>query len=82
MLSLQDRNAIARRAGELSKIGARRYAAENKLLLYPDLTSNHSVAMGHSSVRKEFRSELSRNLEDIKTEFMTVANLPIENWIT
>mgnify|MGYP001573279038 CR=1 FL=1 len=81
MNSLQVQTAIAKRSGELSKLGMRRYAAENRLLLYPDVSGSHSVAMDRARVRSEFRSEMVRNLEEIRAEFLKQANLPLENWI-
>ena len=75
------RAAIDRRAAELSKIGARRYAAENRLLLYPDVSRSHSTQMDRISVRKEFRKKLQKNLEEINAEFDKTTNLPLEHWI-
>ena len=75
------RAAIDRRAAELSKIGARRYAAENRLLLYPDVSRSHSTQMDRIRVRNEFRVELSKELSKIIAEFDRVANFPLENWI-
>ena len=73
--------AIDRRAGVLSKIGARRYALENRLLLYPSLSDNRSVAMRNVESRKEFRGVLAEELARVRDEFDAAANLPIENWI-
>jgi hypothetical protein len=78
---LQIRTAIDVRAGELSKIGMRRYALENRLLLYPDVSASHSSQMDRIRVRNEFRTELVKDLEEVKAEFLKQANLPLEHWI-
>lgn len=80
--NLQISEAIARRAGELSKVGMRRYAAENRLLLYPCLSSNHSAAMEKIDVRGELRKLLCKELTAIREEFSKMANKPIEDWIS
>ena len=78
---LQIREAIAKRAGALSQIGMKRYQAENRLLLYPDVSTNHSIQMDRARVRSDFRIELVKDLEEIKAEFLKQANLPLEHWI-
>lgn len=77
---LQNRIAIAKRAGELSKIGMKRYQAENRLLLYPDISSSHSAQMDRINSRSEFRGELIKDLLKIREEFQRMAGLPIDYW--
>ena len=81
LTSLQIITATDNRAGALSKIGMRRYALENRLLLYPDVSGSHSSQMDRIRVRNEFRAELVKDLEEVKAEFLKQANLPLEDWI-
>lgn len=78
---LQLRTAVARRSGELSKVGVRRYAAENMLLIYPDLSNNHSVSMEKIDVRKELRRAIYESLLIAREEFQKMSAKPIEEWV-
>lgn len=77
----QLRAAIGDRAGALSKIGMRRYLSENRLLLYPDLSDNHSASMEKIKIRSELRQAICKELGAIRDEFLKVANKPIEEWL-
>lgn len=81
MTPLQLREATAKRAGVLSEIGARRYETENRLLLYPDLSDNHSASMEKIKIRSELRQAICERLQAIREEFSKVADRPIEDWI-
>lgn len=77
----QLRAAIEHRAGALSKIGIRRYGSENRLLLYPDLSDNHSASMEKIKIRSELRQAICKELTAIRDEFLKVAAKPMEEWI-
>lgn len=81
MTPLQLRTAIAKRAGELSKVGMRRYKAENRLLLHPSIVDSHSSAMDRIRSVTELRQELVKDLMKVRVEFEKMAALPIEEWI-
>lgn len=78
---LQLRTAVARRAGELSKVGVRRYEAENMLLIYPDLSDNHSVSMEKIDARRELRRAICERLLITREEFHQMAAKLIEEWV-
>lgn len=78
---LQVKTAIARRAGELSKIGMRRYQAENKLLIHPSMSGSHSSSMDRIRAVSDLRCKLHEDLAEVREEFLKVACLPLEHWI-
>lgn len=78
---LQLRTAVARRSGELSKVGVRRYEAENMLLIYPDLSDYHSVSMEKIEARRDLRLLICKKLQAIREEFRKMAAKPIEEWV-